>query len=119
MCEEKEQFDRDGYALYRDVLDNELIAEASAHVEWLTERYPDKRPENLDHQYVRDDPFCGCMRCKSLETLRMFSARAWIRIWWRKSEPSTSCWKRAAYRCITPTSSTGRTQTDRDSGDAG
>lgn len=57
MCEEKEQFDRDGYALYRDVLDNELIAEASAHVEWLTERYPDKRPENLDHQYVRDDPF--------------------------------------------------------------
>lgn len=52
-----EQYHRDGYAIFRDVLDAELVAEASDHVEWLQRQHPDVRPEQLGHQYLRDDPF--------------------------------------------------------------
>ena len=39
------------------VLDEDLVREASAHVEWLTKRNPDPRPENLDnHLYSDHDP---------------------------------------------------------------
>ena len=51
------QFDRDGYAVYDAVLDADLLAEASAHVDWLLARNPDLRPENLHLQLVKDDPF--------------------------------------------------------------
>ena len=51
------QFDRDGYAIYENVLDAGLVAEASAHVDWLAKRNPDLRPENLHHQLVAQDPF--------------------------------------------------------------
>ncbi len=57
VSEEKRQFDRDGYAIYNHVLDKELVEEASAHAEWLTERHPDLRPENLDNHLMSDDPF--------------------------------------------------------------
>ncbi|TCO55898.1 phytanoyl-CoA dioxygenase family protein [Actinocrispum wychmicini] len=50
-------YDRDGYALFRDVIDPELIDEVSGHVEWLQARHPDVRPEQLGHVYLRDDPF--------------------------------------------------------------
>src|SRR4051794_14748163 len=50
-------FDRDGYVIFRDVLDAELIAEASGHVEWLQRRHPELRPEQLGHFLVREDPF--------------------------------------------------------------
>lgn len=53
----KERFDRDGYVIFRDVLDQDLIAEASDHVAWLQARHPDVRPEQLGHVYVKDDPF--------------------------------------------------------------
>lgn len=52
-----EQFDRDGYAIFRDVIDAELIAETNDHVAWLQNRHPDVRPEQLGHKFVRDDPF--------------------------------------------------------------
>ncbi len=55
--EEKRQFDRDGYTIYHNVLDKDLVGEASAHVEWLVGRHPDLRPENLDTHLVGDDPF--------------------------------------------------------------
>ncbi len=54
---ERAQYDRDGCAIYHDVLDGELVAEASAHVDWLAARHPDLRPENLGHTLMRDDPF--------------------------------------------------------------
>ncbi len=52
-----EQFERDGYVLFREVLDAELIREASAHVEWLMRRHPDHRPELLHHTLMTHDPF--------------------------------------------------------------
>src|SRR5438132_12135104 len=52
-----EQFERDGYVIFRDVLDAELVQEASHHVEWLMQRHPDHRPERLGHDLMTHDPF--------------------------------------------------------------
>ncbi|HMP79744.1 MAG TPA: phytanoyl-CoA dioxygenase family protein [Pirellulaceae bacterium] len=57
LSETKCQFDRDGYAIYRNVLDSELIAEARRHVEWLMEKNPHLRPEQFHHPLMRNDPF--------------------------------------------------------------
>jgi phytanoyl-CoA hydroxylase len=57
MSRQRKQFDRDGYAIYEDVLDAELVAEASAHVDWLIAKNPELRPEGLLHTLVRHDPF--------------------------------------------------------------
>ncbi|MEV0797598.1 phytanoyl-CoA dioxygenase family protein [Kribbella sp. NPDC050281] len=51
------QYERDGYMIFRDVVDPELVAEANDHVAWLQQRHPDVRPEDLGHLYVKDDPF--------------------------------------------------------------
>jgi ectoine hydroxylase-related dioxygenase (phytanoyl-CoA dioxygenase family) len=48
---------RDGYAIFRDVIDADLVAEAGDHVAWLERRHPDVRPEQLGHMFLRDDPF--------------------------------------------------------------
>lgn len=50
-------FDTRGFAIFRRVIDEALIREASDHVEWLQARHPDVRPEQLGHTYMRDDPF--------------------------------------------------------------
>jgi ectoine hydroxylase-related dioxygenase (phytanoyl-CoA dioxygenase family) len=52
-----EQYEREGYVLFRDVLDAELVAEASRHVAWLMERHPDLRPEHLGHTLMTEDLF--------------------------------------------------------------
>ncbi len=53
----KAQFDRDGYAIFRNVIDPELVAEASAHIDWLVARHPELRPEELWQTLVAGDPF--------------------------------------------------------------
>ncbi len=50
-------YERDGFVIVRNVLDQELIEEAKAHVEWLLEQNPDVPPEGLDTFLVGDDPF--------------------------------------------------------------
>ena len=57
LCAQRMQFDHDGYATYENVLDSELVAEASAHVDWLMEKNPELRPERLLHTLVSRDPF--------------------------------------------------------------
>ncbi len=57
MSESRRQFDRDGYAIFRNVLDQELIADARRHVEWLMEKNPHLRPEQFHHPLMRNDPF--------------------------------------------------------------
>tara|TARA_R110001592_G_scaffold28169_4_gene103882 strand:- start:48 stop:833 length:786 start_codon:yes stop_codon:yes gene_type:complete len=54
---EKEQFDQDGFVIYRNVLDSDLIREADAHVDWLMKKHPELRPEDLNHTLVQHDPF--------------------------------------------------------------
>jgi phytanoyl-CoA hydroxylase len=51
------QYEREGYVVVRDVLDTRLIEEAREHVDWLLEKNPGTRPEQLHHNLMRDDPF--------------------------------------------------------------
>lgn len=52
-----ERYERDGYVIFRDVIDADLVAEAADHVEWLGRKHPEVRPEQLGHIFMRDDPF--------------------------------------------------------------
>lgn len=51
------EYERDGFTIYRGVIDAELVAEASAHVDWLQEHHPELRGEQLSTALVADDPF--------------------------------------------------------------
>jgi ectoine hydroxylase-related dioxygenase (phytanoyl-CoA dioxygenase family) len=53
----KSHFEREGYAIFRNVLDAGLIGEARQHVDWLLQKHPDTRPEQLHHFLMTDDPF--------------------------------------------------------------
>lgn len=57
LHELKAQFDRDGYAVFRNVVDADLVQEASRHIDWLIARHPELRPEELWHTLVPGDPF--------------------------------------------------------------
>jgi phytanoyl-CoA hydroxylase len=52
-----QQYEDDGYVVFREVLDRDLVAEANDHVDWLLEQNPDLRPEDLGHPLAVDDPF--------------------------------------------------------------
>jgi len=52
-----EQYERDGYAVFENVLDAALIGQVSEHVEWLQKKHPELRPEKLDWFLVAEDPF--------------------------------------------------------------
>lgn len=52
----KEQFDREGYCIARNVLDAEFVAEMAAHAQWLRDTYPDRNLRQL-YDRVSDDPF--------------------------------------------------------------
>ena len=54
---QRQQYDRDGYAVHPGVVDAELVAEASGHVDWLLARNPGLRPEQLHHNLMTHDPF--------------------------------------------------------------
>lgn len=53
----KEQYEREGYVVVRNVLDSDLVNEAKDHIDWLLEKNPDLRPEQLDHHLVTQDAF--------------------------------------------------------------
>lgn len=57
ILETVKRFENHGYAVFPQVLDQDLVHEASDHVAWLQKRHPDLRPENLGHWLVQDDPF--------------------------------------------------------------
>jgi ectoine hydroxylase-related dioxygenase (phytanoyl-CoA dioxygenase family) len=50
-------YERDGYVVFRNVIDADLIAEARRHVEWLQRRYPTLRPEHFHHPVMSNDAF--------------------------------------------------------------
>ena len=53
----KQQYERDGFAVFQNVLHPDLIQETSNHIDWLLEKHPELRPEHLHHRLVADDPF--------------------------------------------------------------
>ncbi len=56
-AEIKKRYDEDGYVVFRDVLDPELVAAANRHIDWLLARHPHLRPDELNHVLARSDPF--------------------------------------------------------------
>ena len=53
----KAHYDKEGYAIFRNVLDRELIEEGRSHIDWLLKKYPDKRPEQLTYYLMTNDAF--------------------------------------------------------------
>lgn len=51
------QYEKDGYVLFHNALDQDLMKEAKEHVDWLMKKHPDKRPEQLTHDLMVNDPF--------------------------------------------------------------
>ena len=49
FSDEITHYNQQGFAIFRGVLDESLIAEARSHVSWLLEKNPDLRPEQLHH----------------------------------------------------------------------
>ncbi|MFD0617842.1 phytanoyl-CoA dioxygenase family protein [Paenibacillus sp. GCM10027629] len=52
-----EQYERDGYVKLPKVLDDNLVKEAKAHLDWLTRKHPELRPEQFHAGLVKNDPF--------------------------------------------------------------
>ncbi|MGC8668087.1 MAG: phytanoyl-CoA dioxygenase family protein [Chthonomonadales bacterium] len=52
-----EDYERNGFVIFRNVLDADVIHEASAHVAWLQRKHPHLRPEHLGHTLMTHDPF--------------------------------------------------------------
>lgn len=52
-----QRYERDGFVIFRNVLDAGLLAQASEHVAWLQQCHPELRGEDLGHQLVARDPF--------------------------------------------------------------
>ncbi|MBN8587294.1 MAG: phytanoyl-CoA dioxygenase family protein [Rhodothermia bacterium] len=53
----KQQYETEGYLIYRDVIDKALAEETRQHVFWLLEQHPESRPEQLHHNMLVNDPF--------------------------------------------------------------
>ena len=51
------EYDEAGFTVFRDVIDRDLIGEASDHVAWLQEQHPDLGGEELGHTLLAHDPF--------------------------------------------------------------
>ncbi len=52
-----DEFERNGFAVVRNVVPTALLDEALAHVRWLIKRNPTIRPEQLHHPLMRTDAF--------------------------------------------------------------
>lgn len=52
-----EEYEREGFVIVPQVLPQDLVAEARAHFEWLRNKHPDRRPEDLNTDLVIGDPF--------------------------------------------------------------
>src|SRR5258708_4751503 len=53
----KHQFEEEGYAIFRDALDRDLMEEARRHLAWLGAKNPGVRPEHLGSQFLEVDAF--------------------------------------------------------------
>ncbi len=50
-------YNDNGFVIFRHVLPQEVVNQASCHVEWLQRQHPTVDPELLEHWYMREDPF--------------------------------------------------------------
>ena len=53
----RQEYDRNGFVVVRNVIDADLADETVQHVHWLAKKHPDARPEQLHHNMLVNDPF--------------------------------------------------------------
>jgi ectoine hydroxylase-related dioxygenase (phytanoyl-CoA dioxygenase family) len=51
------EYAEQGFSIIRDVVPPEVLEDVRAHVDWLTRKYPDLRPEHFHHPLIRNDAF--------------------------------------------------------------
>lgn len=51
------EYTEQGFSIIRNVVPADVLDEARAHVDWLTRKYPDLRPEHFHHPLIRNDAF--------------------------------------------------------------
>lgn len=51
------EYEVNGFTIFRNVIDQDLLGEASQHFMWLREKFQEFRPEHLHHPLMRDDAF--------------------------------------------------------------
>jgi phytanoyl-CoA hydroxylase len=51
------EYAEQGFSIIRNVLPPDVMDEVRAHVDWLTRKYPDLRPEHFHHPLIRNDAF--------------------------------------------------------------
>ncbi|MFJ9543710.1 phytanoyl-CoA dioxygenase family protein [Streptomyces sp. NPDC101225] len=51
------EYAEQGFSIIRNVVPQDLLEEVAAHVDWLTRKYPDLRPEHFHHPLIRNDAF--------------------------------------------------------------
>ena len=52
-----QRYEKDGYGIFRGILDKTLTDEAFNHVDWLLKKHPRLEPDELNFDLARDDPF--------------------------------------------------------------
>lgn len=52
-----EEYAEQGFSIIRGVVPPEVLDEVRLHVDWLTAKYPDLRPEHFHHPLIRNDAF--------------------------------------------------------------
>lgn len=53
----RDRYDRDGYFIFRGVLDDDTVSGANRHIDWLLDTNPDRQPHELGHDLARKDRF--------------------------------------------------------------
>lgn len=53
----KRDYARDGFAIFRNAIGPDVIAEARGHIDWLQSRHPTLRPEHFHHPLMLNDAF--------------------------------------------------------------
>ncbi|MGC5562278.1 phytanoyl-CoA dioxygenase family protein [Streptomyces sp. FR-108] len=51
------EYAEQGFSIIRNVVPPEVLDETRAHVDWLTRKYPELRPEHFHHPLIRNDAF--------------------------------------------------------------
>lgn len=53
----KQEYEENGYTIFRNVIDKDLLKEANDHLRFLSKKFPNLRPEHYHHPLIRDDAF--------------------------------------------------------------
>ena len=53
----KKEYENNGYTIFRNVIDKDLLKEVDSHINFLSRKFPNLRPEHYHHPLMRDDAF--------------------------------------------------------------